>query len=76
MSIESRIRAMLRERGQGSDVAPDEPLFTSGRLDSLAATEVMLMLETEYGLDLADADFDIEQLDTIADLKRLTGETV
>ena len=72
--IEDHVRTMLRGRGLATDVAADEPLFTSGRLDSLAATELMLHLETEHGVDLADPDFDIAQLDTIADLKRLTGE--
>lgn len=74
MSIEAHVRTMLAERGQGADVAADEPLFTSGRLDSLAAAELMMHLEGEYGLDLSDPDFDIARLDTLADLKRLTGE--
>lgn len=72
--IESHVRNMLAERGQDASIAPDEALFTSGRLDSLAATEVMLHLETEHGVDLASADFDVSQLDTIDDLKRLAGQ--
>jgi len=42
-------------------------------LDSLAATELMMTLETDYGIDLADADFDITQLDTIEDLEALVA---
>ena len=73
--IAETVRKMLQERGHDAQtLAPQDTLFTSGRLDSLAATELMVTLEAEHGVDLADADFDISQLDTIADLERLTGE--
>lgn len=49
----------------------NEPLFSSGRLDSLAAAEVLLQLEAEHGIDLSDADFDISRIDTFNDLERL-----
>ena len=52
-------------------LGPEDPIFTSGLLDSLAATELMMALESEYGIDLADADFDISQLDTLSDLETL-----
>ena len=62
---------MLSERGKTTQVTESEPIFTSGLLDSLAATELMMTLEGEFGIDLADADFDISQLDTIGDLESL-----
>lgn len=74
----SRIRDTIIEMLHGRGQAPagdDDPLFTSGRLDSLAAVEIMVLLEKEFGIDLADADFDISRLDTIADLERLTAGT-
>lgn len=74
MKIEDHVRALLAEHGQPTDVGAHEPLFTSGRLDSLAAAQLMLHLEAERGLDLSAADFDLAQLDTIAELRRLTGE--
>lgn len=48
-----------------------DPLFSSGLLDSLAATEVLVQLESEYGVDLADEDFDISQIDTLHSLEQL-----
>lgn len=69
--IRQSISDLLEARGQDPSIDPGEALFTSGRLDSLAAVEVMMMLENDYGLDLADADFDISRLDTINDLEKL-----
>ena len=72
-NIEQTVRTMLAERGKAATLAPDDAIFTSGLMDSLAATELMMTLESEYGIDLAHADFDISRLDTIADLEALVG---
>lgn len=64
---------MLADRGKPTDLSNGDPIFTSGLLDSLAATELMMTLEADYGIDLADADFDISQLDTLADLEALVA---
>lgn len=69
--INEVVFTMLAERGKIGDLSPNDAIFTSGLLDSLAATELMMELESNYGVDLADADFDISQLDTIADLEHL-----
>ncbi len=68
--IRETIFSVLAQRGQPV-VAEDEPLFSTGRLDSLAATEVLTMLEADFGIDLADEDFDILQIDTLRDLETL-----
>ena len=74
--IKTVVVDMLEQRGKPSDVGAADPIFTSGLLDSLAATELMMTLESEFGIDLADADFDISQLDTIGDLESLVGANV
>jgi acyl carrier protein len=71
--IRNTINEMLAARGHTEPVSETESLFTSGRLDSLAATEVLMVLETDFGIDLSDADFDISRLDTIADLEDLVA---
>lgn len=68
--IRETIFSVLAQRGQPA-VAEDEPLFSTGRLDSLAATEVLTMLESDFGIDLADEDFDILQIDTLRDIEAL-----
>lgn len=48
-----------------------DPLFSSGLLDSLAATDVLIQLETDYGVDLSDEDFDISRIDTLHALEQM-----
>ncbi|WP_169054447.1 phosphopantetheine-binding protein [Nitratireductor sp. XY-223] len=73
-TIRGAIEAILAARGIDGPVSDTDSLFISGRLDSLAATEVMMMLESDFNLDLADPDFDMSRLDTIADLTRLVTD--
>lgn len=74
--IRSLILGMLTERGHAGPVGEHDSLFFSGKLDSLAATEVMMALERDFGIDLADADFDVTQLDTLAQIEALAGARV
>lgn len=60
----------LAERGVTS-VSDHDCLFSSGLLDSLSATEVLVALEASYGIDLADEDFDIHAIDTLAGIEQL-----
>lgn len=65
------IAALLTDAGHAGPIGDTESLFLSGRLDSLAAAEVLALLERDHGLDLADADFDITRIDTLAQLEAL-----
>jgi acyl carrier protein len=71
--LRATIDTMLADRGHPGPVDDHESLFFSGKLDSLAATEVLLLLERDFGIDLADADFDITQLDTLAQIEALVA---
>lgn len=66
--IRDTIMAILNERGIAS-VGETEGLFSSGLLDSIAATEVLIALESDYGVDLSDEDFDILQIDTLQSIE-------
>lgn len=68
--IRKVILESLAERGLGP-VGENEGLFSTGLLDSLAATEVLVALETGYGIDLTDEDFDILEIDTLAGIEQL-----
>ncbi|EDQ32427.1 Phosphopantetheine attachment site [Hoeflea phototrophica DFL-43] len=72
-AIREMITVKLTDRGHSQPVADDQSLFFSGLLDSLAATEIMMLLESDFGIDLADADFDITELDTIAQIEALAS---
>lgn len=73
-AIRATILAMLAERGHGGPIGDHDSLFFSGKLDSLAATEVMMALERDHGIDLTDADFDVTQLDTLAQIEALVAQ--
>ena len=73
-TIRTFIEELLAERGKPTGFADTDPLFTSGLLDSLAATELMLHLEAEHGLDLADPDFDMARLDTVEELEIMLAQ--
>ena len=68
--IRKAILDALSERGLPA-VGEHESLFLSGLLDSLAATEVLVALETSCGIYLADEDFDILEIDTLAGIEQL-----
>lgn len=70
--IRRAILESLAERGVTS-VGEHESLFSTGLLDSLAATEILVALETAYGIDLADEDFDILEIDTLHGIERLVS---
>lgn len=68
------VEEKLADRGDTRPLRETDSLFMAGRLDSMAAVEIMLLLEADYGIDLADADFDISRIDTLRDLRTLVDD--
>ena len=56
---------LLRERDDTAGFSDSESLFASGRLESLAAVEVVVFLEQEFGVDFSKIDFQIDRIDSI-----------
>jgi acyl carrier protein len=75
LKTESNLRNFLLGRlllkGDGAALSDEEPLFSSGRLDSLDAVETIMLIESEYGIDFAALHFDLTLLDSIAAIIRL-----
>lgn len=71
-SIRQAVTQILAERGQPAP-HDDESLFLSGKLDSVAAMEVLLLLEEAHGIDVGDVDFDITSLDTIRQIEAMAS---
>jgi acyl carrier protein len=69
MKLRSHLRKYVKQRlGMHADLAPlgdDDPLFTSGRLDSLDAIEFIVMLEERYGVNFSKVGFDLTLMDSI-----------
>lgn len=70
-TVRETIAGMLVARGQEAHFGEDESLFDSGRLDSIAAVDVLMTLESRFGIDLSDPDFDISRIDTLQEIDRL-----
>jgi len=69
--LRSALTAMLATRGHHGAPGDTDSLFVSGKLDSLAATELIVLLESDFGMDLSSADFDISALDSLAEIAAL-----
>lgn len=53
-----------------STLSDQTPLLTSGILDSIGMLELMMHLETSFGIPIDDMDFDAVNLETIGALVR------
>lgn len=67
------VREFLAERCNGM-FRDDEPLMSSGRVDSLGTINLMMYLENQFGLDTADPDFDPALLDSVDEIMLLLSE--
>jgi acyl carrier protein len=81
MAVEIRPRVRLyvtqrlRMKGDGAVLDDAEPLFSSGRLDSLDAVEMIMFIEETFGINFAEIDFDLTRLDSIAGVAALIDRT-
>jgi acyl carrier protein len=56
-----------------ANLRDDTPLQTSGILDSLATMQVVMFLETQYGIELTLEDTSLERFDRIEDIAAIVG---
>jgi acyl carrier protein len=56
----------LRMRGDLAPLNDEDLLFSSGRLDSLDAVEIIMSVEIDYGINFSEINFDLTLLDSIA----------
>jgi acyl carrier protein len=70
IDVRSQVRDHVTQRlvlkGHGAPLADDQPLFSSGLLDSLDAVEMVIFVEGEFGINFAEINFDLTLLDSIA----------
>jgi acyl carrier protein len=74
MTTDTKVRSQMRNyviqrlrmKGDGAPLSDEDLLFTSGRLDSLDAVEIIMTIETDYGVNFSEIDFDLTRLDSIA----------
>lgn len=64
----------LESRGDRGVFLDDESLFLSGRLDSLAMMMLVVHLESTFGVNFADVDFDVELIDSLNDVETFVDQ--
>jgi acyl carrier protein len=65
------VAELLAQKGDGAPFADGDSLFLSGRLDSMAATQLIMAIESEFGIEIGGADFDVSILDSIEEMTAL-----
>ena len=72
-SIKSRLQGFLKSclltHGDQGELLDTDSLFVSGRLDSLAMTNVIIYLEQEFGIDFAEVSFDVDLIDSVQEIE-------
>jgi acyl carrier protein len=73
----AQIRAYVASRlSLHGDIAPlgdEDTLFTSARLDSLDAVELVIFLETDFGIDFSKLGFDLTLLNSVSAISDLVS---
>ena len=69
------LRTIQKPTKRIESVGVDDSLFASGLVDSLAIIQIVLYLETTYGIDFAASGMDPERLGTMTSILDLIEET-
>ena len=73
MSVESKIRGYIAENflfGDTTELGVDESFLDKGIIDSTGILEIVMYLEEEFGLKVADNEMLPENLDSIGNIVR------
>jgi acyl carrier protein len=69
------IRAFLRSRFRaslaGRSLGDDDPLFSSGVIDSFGVLELIAFLEDTFGISIDTARHDLKEFDTVTKIVEL-----
>jgi acyl carrier protein len=72
--VRGLLQGVLTRKGDTESLADDVSLFLSGRLQSLDAVEVAVLLEERFGIDFAAIGFDQEKIDSVDAIVQLVDE--
>ena len=68
--VRQLIETLLQTKGDFRAFSDSDPLFSSGRLASVDALEVVVMLEQDHGIDFSDG-FNRDDLDSVNSILNL-----
>lgn len=65
VAIREFIAGLLARKGDRQPFSDEASLFLSGRLQSVDAIELAVLLEEAFGIDFASTGFDQEMIDSV-----------
>lgn len=68
-------KAVERLGGNGG-LGDDDSLFISGLLDSFSMMNLVMYLETAFGLDFSDFEFDVHLVDSVNQIETLVDSNL
>ena len=72
MTTNDKLREHFRRESSNDQTLTDnEPLLTSGFLDSIAIVKLLTYIEQEFNVEISDADFDPDNFETIETIATL-----
>ncbi len=72
MTTNDKLREHFRHESSNDQTLTDnEPLLTSGFLDSIAIVKLLTYIEQEFNVEISDADFDPDNFETIETIATL-----
>jgi acyl carrier protein len=71
VQILQTLRQYFGDELGANDLGPDDPLLSRGLLDSLAIVKLLSFIEDEFDVEIADADFDPENFETLSSITKL-----
>lgn len=66
--VVSKVREFLRDGVGGIDLADDEDIFETGAVTSLFAMELVLFVESTFGITVENEDLDLSNFSSIRNL--------
>jgi acyl carrier protein len=69
--IRGFLKKLLHSKGDTQPFTDTTSLFLSGRLASIDAVELVVLLEEQFGIDFAEIGFDQSQIDSIEAIQSL-----
>lgn len=64
-SIMTQVRKFLGQHISNVDIDPDENLFASGLVNSLFAMQLVLFVETGFGIQVTNEDLDFDNFKSL-----------
>ncbi len=72
--IREFLKSLLARKGDTGGFADDEGLLVAGRLDSVDVMEIVVFLESSFGIDFSEHPFDQGDFDSVTSIVVLVKE--